>query len=946
MRSMILFRYFYLLATGLVLCLGFGAQPANAASSPIFSSGNGAGQVQALARDGQNVFVAATDSSRALRLYTSTDDGASFNSGTVISSGAVVNGTELTMCADGQGSLYLFWENNSDSKLYYAMASATNGAVTKSSTPLTASFQWADSPSCAVDSGSVYVLFRAFSNPKSELNYFKLTNGSVTAGPVQVTNNSIQEDAGKIAVNNGQVYVAYADMYSSYNIFLVRSGNGFSTPVRVNKVDGKGTNQIGHAITVDAARGKVIVAYSDSATDYEGDMVVAVSDLQASSFSYTYPSSSTYRYQMMPRIELSGSKLYLAWTDFRNNRYDVYGAVSDDGGLNFQPDKNLTNTPAGGENMLKGFSINGSDAYFSTSDATGFPTVKGQFYKVSLASAPTLSSLMLSCPNTINASASNSCSATANYSDASSKSVSASWSSSNPTVLSVNSGGSLTAETPSSDTSVTITANYSEGGVSKTATAMVMVKATMAQLSGLTVNCPSSVNAGATATCTATASYANGTSNTVNATWTSSDLSVATVNGNNAVANSNISTDTPVSLNASYSENGVTKTATAIVTVKAVATTTPPSTGKLTTATFDNLYIQDVVDTSGTTGTMGTIYVLATSRKSPESYFTDPDGTKSYKSDLYLLKIDSTGNVTKLKLGDVAPNGAQPGSDGGALLVSGQTLYAFRNSKSQNATYAMDGYLYTIDASSLSLTKTTTLFTNANWGWFPVIKSGPTVSHFSFAGYYRYLDTTNQGSVIPDTMATESRQDHAAHSGGLMTADETSDINGANRTTIINRIVAKVAKATQGTTTPPITPPPVSTTCSGTSAFFNPANNLVCLPTVSIPSVFGGSSYYQVELNLIMDSDPLKLALKTAVQISASGNASASYNPATNSVNIPALQVPGVFGGMQNYQVELTAVPTTGGGLYFTLKSARPSGSASTALAPTVPPSSTTDGKK
>lgn len=93
-----------------------------------------------------------------------------------------------------------------------------------------------------------------------------------------------------------------------------------------------------------------------------------------------------------------------------------------------------------------------------------------------------LSGLSISCPSTINSGAGGSCSATASYSDASSKLVSANWSSSNPTVLSVNNGGGLVAITQGADTSVTISASYTENGVTRTAIAPITVKAAATSL--------------------------------------------------------------------------------------------------------------------------------------------------------------------------------------------------------------------------------------------------------------------------------------------------------------------------------------------------------------------------------------------------------------------------------------------------------------------------------
>ncbi|MFA7242579.1 MAG: sialidase family protein [Sulfuricellaceae bacterium] len=82
----------------------------------------------------------------------------------------------------------------------------------------------------------------------------------------------------------------------------------------------------------------------------------------------------------------------------------------------------------------------------------------------------------------------------------------------------------------------------------------------------LTASCPTTLNAGATATCTATYD----TDSSVSAAWTSSNPAAATMNGNTITAG-NVAADTTVSITATYTANGMTQTATATVNIKAAA---------------------------------------------------------------------------------------------------------------------------------------------------------------------------------------------------------------------------------------------------------------------------------------------------------------------------------------------------------------------------------------
>ncbi|MFA7240742.1 MAG: hypothetical protein WC091_11565 [Sulfuricellaceae bacterium] len=88
-------------------------------------------------------------------------------------------------------------------------------------------------------------------------------------------------------------------------------------------------------------------------------------------------------------------------------------------------------------------------------------------------------------------------------------------------------------------------------------------------LTGLSATCPSTLNAGMSADCSATAHYDDGSTKVVSAIWDSGNTAAATVSGLTVTANAKVTIDIPVLFNASYSENGASRSATAIITVKA-----------------------------------------------------------------------------------------------------------------------------------------------------------------------------------------------------------------------------------------------------------------------------------------------------------------------------------------------------------------------------------------
>ncbi|MFA7241626.1 MAG: DUF1566 domain-containing protein [Sulfuricellaceae bacterium] len=184
------------------------------------------------------------------------------------------------------------------------------------------------------------------------------------------------------------------------------------------------------------------------------------------------------------------------------------------------------------------------------------------------AAAPTLSGLGVSCPATLNSGNSAICTATAGYGNGSSNPVSATWTSSNSAVASMN-GNTLTAGSVTTDTPVSISASYSENGITKTATAMVAIKAAIATLTSVVVNGSDSLKAGDTAAYSLIAIYSDGSNKpAANVNWSATGNG-ATIDAQGVLTgDGKLTAETNVTVTASYTENGITKTAQKTVTIK------------------------------------------------------------------------------------------------------------------------------------------------------------------------------------------------------------------------------------------------------------------------------------------------------------------------------------------------------------------------------------------
>ena len=141
----------------------------------------------------------------------------------------------------------------------------------------------------------------------------------------------------------------------------------------------------------------------------------------------------------------------------------------------------------------------------------------------------TLSGIAVSGPSSVNEGGTGTYTATATWSDASTSTVTPTWSVSPATYASIGSGGVLTTLAVTANQTATVTASYTSGGVTKTATRSVTIANVTATLSGIAVSGPSSVNEGGTGTYTATATWSDASTSTVTPTWSVSPATYASI---------------------------------------------------------------------------------------------------------------------------------------------------------------------------------------------------------------------------------------------------------------------------------------------------------------------------------------------------------------------------------------------------------------------------------
>jgi len=130
------------------------------------------------------------------------------------------------------------------------------------------------------------------------------------------------------------------------------------------------------------------------------------------------------------------------------------------------------------------------------------------------------------------------------------------------------------------------------------------------------------------------------------------------------------------------------------------------------------------------------------------------DGTAYFRTALTLdVTKDGTTNTYTVDDGPYISDIATSQKPCMAINTQTRQLFIFDNS-SDGYSYALDGYCYVTSLDNISFKKET-VFTEANWGWWPkfaVSEGGQlTLTHFSYAGYYAMTSTRNSnGSWTTD----------------------------------------------------------------------------------------------------------------------------------------------------------------------------------------------------
>ncbi len=242
-------------------------------------------------------------------------------------------------------------------------------------------------------------------------------------------------------------------------------------------------------------------------------------------------------------------------------------------------DENSSSTTINSSGRLTASQVSGDKSVTVSATYTLYGVEKAATKRITVVDTnppPTLQSLAIDGSGWVNEGSSKNYTALAIYSDGSTATVTPNWSSSGAGG-SISSTGILSAQEVAADQVITITAGYSSGGITREATKEVLLidGAFVPSIASLEISGPVSINEGTSASYEAIAHLSDGTSQAVLPAWTENS-GATSISSYGLLVASYVSANAAVTISASHTISGVSRSASLSVSVIDVPDTHGP----------------------------------------------------------------------------------------------------------------------------------------------------------------------------------------------------------------------------------------------------------------------------------------------------------------------------------------------------------------------------------
>jgi hypothetical protein len=264
-------------------------------------------------------------------------------------------------------NVHVVWNDNTPGNYEIFYSRSTDGGDTFSTINLSNNEDSSLGPAVAVSGNNVYVVWQDGIN--AEIFYRRSTDGGISFGPTQnLSNNGGASWDSGIAVSANNVYVIWADTTDgSFDIFYRRSTDGGISFGPTQNLSNNGGTSFLPSVAVHNSN--VYVVWLDS-TPGNFDIFYRRSTDGGTTFGATENLSNSPGNTDLPSIAVSGNNVYVVWSDENAGNFDVFYRRSTDGGTIFDSPENLSNNSGDSFAPFQAIAISGSNIYVVWSDTT------------------------------------------------------------------------------------------------------------------------------------------------------------------------------------------------------------------------------------------------------------------------------------------------------------------------------------------------------------------------------------------------------------------------------------------------------------------------------------------------------------------------------------------------------------------------------------------------
>jgi hypothetical protein len=251
-----------------------------------------------------------------------------------------------SICINGP-VIHVVWEDERDLnyEIYYKR-STDGGNSWGTDTRLTTVAGQSNLPSCAVYGQTVHVVWEEYRDGNSEIYYKRSSDGGTSWGAdTRLTNNTLFSWNPSVSVSGSNVYVVWTDSRdNNFETYFKRSTDGgltWGTDTRLSN------NIWGSYSPCAAVSGSnIYVAWSDN-RDGNYEIYCRISSDGGSTWGAEARLTNASGDSQNPSVAVSNSAVHITWVDYRNGNQEIYYNRSINGGVSWETDTRLTNDPAG-----------------------------------------------------------------------------------------------------------------------------------------------------------------------------------------------------------------------------------------------------------------------------------------------------------------------------------------------------------------------------------------------------------------------------------------------------------------------------------------------------------------------------------------------------------------------------------------------------------------------